>query len=193
MRKSSGSPGPPGVAARLGDLVQVGPDRYMLTYAIRPGQYPNSYTAAGGSFSTQLDELALLVLDREGHILQRTKLRSGSDVEFLHTARYGGNVLLAWKSKGKAAYWMMLVDPAGRHHPGTDPARKGNILQCQRRLLHPARRRCGLVRGRLRCGAKGRRAGRLHPAAGIGAGGLNPFRAERSLFQFGRLEMSKIY
>lgn len=105
--------GPPGVAARLGDLVQVGPDGYMLTYAMRPGQYPNSYTAAGGSFSTQPDELALLVLDREGHILQRTKLRSGSDVEFLHTARYGGNVLLAWKSKGKAAYWMMLVDPAG--------------------------------------------------------------------------------
>jgi hypothetical protein len=105
--------GPPGVAARLGDLVQVGADRYMLTYAIRPGQYPNSYTAAGGSFSTEIDELALLVLDRRGTVLQRTRLRKGSDVEFLQTALYGRNVLVAWKTAGSTEYWMMLVDPAG--------------------------------------------------------------------------------
>jgi virginiamycin B lyase len=107
-------------AAKLGDLVQTGCGVYALTYAIEPKTFSNFVY---GDVTSTPDELGFLVLDKDGKIVSRVKLRSGSDVETVKSARWGKSaILVAWKTKGFNEYWMMLVDA------------RGNILQDAQKL-----------------------------------------------------------
>lgn len=93
-------------SGKLGDLMQVGCGQYVLSYAVRPATF--------GSFTSKLDELGLLFFDKDGNIIARKKLRQGSDVETLKSARYGTSaILVAWKTKDSNDYWVMLVDSHG--------------------------------------------------------------------------------
>jgi hypothetical protein len=65
-------------------------------------------------YTSTPDELGFLVLNKDANIVARKKVRSGSDVETLKSARWGKNsVLVAWKTKGVAEYWMTVVDASG--------------------------------------------------------------------------------
>jgi len=107
-------------AGKLGDLIQTGCGVYALTYTIDP----QSLTFFDGTVYTSTpNELGFLVLNKDANIVARTRLRSGSDVETLKSARWGKNaILVAWKTKGVAEYWVMVVDASG------------NILQNAQRL-----------------------------------------------------------
>jgi hypothetical protein len=98
-------------AGKLGDLVQTGCGLYALTYTIEPKAFNFS---GGGVYTSTPDETGFLVLDKNANIVSRSKVRSGSDVETLKSARWGKNaILVAWKTKAAADYWMMLVDARG--------------------------------------------------------------------------------
>jgi hypothetical protein len=65
-------------------------------------------------YTSTPDEIGFLVLDKLGNIVSRSKVRPGSDVETLKSARWGRSaILIAWKTRGIAEYWMMLVDAWG--------------------------------------------------------------------------------
>jgi hypothetical protein len=77
---------------KLGELLAIQPGQYALTYAIEPGTFnsPNLQSLIGvAQVTSQPDELGLLVLNQQGTIMTRKKLRQGKDVEFLKPARYG--------------------------------------------------------------------------------------------------------
>ena len=104
---------------KLGDLIQTGCGLYALTYTIEP----QALTFDGTVYTSTPNELGFLVLNKDANIVARTKLRSGSDVETVKSARWGKSaILVAWKTKGVAEYWMMVVDASG------------NILQNAQRL-----------------------------------------------------------
>jgi hypothetical protein len=97
-------------AGKLGDLIQTGCGLYALTYTIEP----KTFNFLGSVYTSTPDEVGFLVLDKNADIVSRTKLRSGSDVETLKSARWGKSaILVAWKTKDVAEYWMMLVDARG--------------------------------------------------------------------------------
>lgn len=108
---------PSGVSMVLGEIMEVDKNTFAFTYAMKPARY--------GNISTEIDELGMLVFDEKLQVSKRIKLRRGSDVEFVKSARYGRNILIAWKTIGIPGYWMMLVDKAG------------NVLQEQTRLPAP--------------------------------------------------------
>ena len=54
-----------------------------------------------------------MVIDRSCSVLLRKKIRAGNDIEFLNSAKYGRNILLAWKTVDKNEYKMCLIDKAG--------------------------------------------------------------------------------
>jgi PKD repeat protein len=120
--------GPEGVSASLGELLPASRGEYLLTYRIKPGKYQNKDIGATGYLTTAIDELGVLRLDKDGHILFRRKLVPGNNVDFLKTARFGKNFLIAWKetsgkeSDGKKSkkketevpvYKMMTIDGEG--------------------------------------------------------------------------------
>jgi hypothetical protein len=107
-------------AGKLGDLVQTGCGVYALTYTIEPKTFSNF---VHGTLTSTPDELGFLVLDKDGKVVSRAKVRSGSDIETLKSARWGKSaILVAWKTKGVNEYFMMLVDA------------RGSILQDPQRL-----------------------------------------------------------
>jgi virginiamycin B lyase len=107
-------------AGALGDLVQTGCGLYALTYTIKPATFQPPQSPV---LTSTPDELGFLVLDKDGNIVTRAKLKSGLDVETVKSVRWGKSaILVAWKTQGVNEYWMMLVDA------------RGNILQDAQKL-----------------------------------------------------------
>ncbi len=99
-----------GVSGKLGDLVPVGCGQYALTYTI----YPASYNLFGNPLTSTVNEMGLLILDKDLNVVKRAMLRRGDDVDVLKTARYGKSaIFVAWKTNGAEDYWSMLIDVRG--------------------------------------------------------------------------------
>lgn len=92
-------------SGKLGELLHNADGRYFLTYAIEPRTF--------GSRRSNLNEMGLLILDRNAKIVDRKRLRQGADVEFLKSSLYRNNILVAWKTKQAEDYWMMQIDLQG--------------------------------------------------------------------------------
>lgn len=109
--------GPGNMAAVLGEVMVVDDGEYGFTYSIKTGEYENSHISKNGILKSTVNELGLMIIDRSYSVLLRKKIREGNDVQFLHSAKYGKNILLAWKTVDKSEYKMALID------------KEGNILQ----------------------------------------------------------------
>jgi uncharacterized protein YkwD len=87
-------------SGKLGGLSPLGGGQFALTYLIK-----NQPIAA------KLNEIGMLTFDKQGNA-KRFKLKDGTGIKYVRSARYGANILVAWETTA-GKFFAMVVDAQG--------------------------------------------------------------------------------
>jgi uncharacterized protein YkwD len=79
-------------SGKLGGLSNIGGGQFALTYLIKPSGNP-----VPPALNAKINEVGMLIFDKQG-TAQRVKIKDGTDVSYVRSARYGNNILVAWET-----------------------------------------------------------------------------------------------
>ncbi len=88
-------------SGKLGGLSDIGGGKFALSYLIQPSD----------GLAAKINEVGVLIFDKTG-TAQRIKIKDGTGIKYVRSARYGANILVAWETTvGK--FFAMVVDAQG--------------------------------------------------------------------------------
>ena len=102
-------------SARLGALLPIGGGKFALTYRIKKESYTGLFPTLcfeNNSSASTVSELGLIIFDKQGVISEKHALRTGDDVKYVKTAKYGSNLLVAWENT-TGEFWAKVVTNQG--------------------------------------------------------------------------------
>ena len=88
-------------SGKLGGLSNLGGGQFALSYLIQPSD----------GLAAKVNEIGLLTFDKQG-TAKRFKLKDGTGISYVRSARYGANILVAWETTA-GKFFATVVDAQG--------------------------------------------------------------------------------
>ena len=88
-------------SGKLGGLSNLGGGQFALSYLIQPSD----------GLAAKVNEIGLLTFDKQG-TAKRFKLKDGTGISYVRSARYGANILVAWETMA-GKFFATVVDAQG--------------------------------------------------------------------------------